>query len=125
MIQEPRTNPIELEMRDVTGDHRDKEALRESAMRLHDIAASIPGAVYQLLIKPDGGILWKGLLLDITEGKFQEEAQDLTGRLNSLVDTPGGLRELMSRLTAFLQDWSGCEAVGIRLRNGDDQKASG
>jgi PAS domain S-box-containing protein len=68
----------------------------------------------------DGAPACRMLMRDITEGKFQEEAQDLTGRLNSLVDTSGDLREHMSRLTAFLQDWSGCEAVGIRLRNGDD-----
>jgi hypothetical protein len=31
-----------------------EESLRQSEMRLHDIAASIPGAVYQFLVKPDG-----------------------------------------------------------------------
>jgi PAS domain S-box-containing protein len=36
------------------------------------------------------------------------------------VNTPGSLRDCMKDLTVALQSWSGCEAVGIRLREGDD-----
>ena len=29
-------------------------------------------------------------------------------------------RELIGNLTRLIQEWSGCEAVGIRLREGED-----
>ncbi|MFA6102571.1 MAG: PAS domain S-box protein [Victivallaceae bacterium] len=67
-----------------------------------------------------GSIVCRIVLSDITERKFQEEAHELTARLITLVNTPGDFRKLISELTASLQDWSGCEAVGIRLRDGDD-----
>ena len=57
---------------------------------------------------------------DITEYKFQEDERDLTARLILQVNTPGDIRENISALTASLQGWSGCEAVGIRLRAGDE-----
>ena len=41
---------------------------------------------------------------------------ELLGLLNSDAD----LHDLMKDITAFLQTWSGCEAVGIRLRDHDD-----
>ena len=47
------------------------------------------------------------------------QAQE-TARLILLINTPGDFRQRVSELTAALQAWSGCEAVGIRLRDGDD-----
>ncbi|OGV78231.1 MAG: hypothetical protein A3K19_04750 [Lentisphaerae bacterium RIFOXYB12_FULL_65_16] len=57
---------------------------------------------------------------DITARKFQDEERDLTARLIVLANTPDGFPERLSALTACLQAWSGCEAVGIRLQAGDD-----
>ena len=67
-----------------------------------------------------GAPVYHVVISDITERKSQEDERDLTERLTLLVDTPGDFCERMSDLTASLQDWSGCEAVGIRLRAGDD-----
>ena len=61
-----------------------------------------------------------GIGHDITDRKQAEEAYELTARLIVMINTPGDFHELMSNLTTLLQSWSGCEAVGIRLREGDD-----
>jgi hypothetical protein len=60
------------------------------------------------------------VLSDITERKYREDEHALTAHLIVLINTPGDLNKRMSELTAALQGWSGCEAVGIRLRSGDD-----
>ncbi len=88
------------------------------------------------MIKNDGTLFWARLattamectgeavfrvvISDISERIFRANELELTDRLILLVNAPGNFRELMSGLTAALQKWSGCEAVGIRLREGDD-----
>ena len=68
----------------------------------------------------DGAAVCRVVLSDITERKLQEDEHELTAHLIVLVNTPGDFRECLSRLTASLQGWSECEAVGIRLRDGED-----
>lgn len=46
--------------------------------------------------------------------------RDLTIRLLRLTNSPDDLHGLMRETTKLLQEWSGCTAVGIRLRDGDD-----
>lgn len=60
------------------------------------------------------------VFIDITGRKSLEEERELMAHLITQVNTAGDLHECMSDLTASLQDWSGCEAVGIRLRDGED-----
>ncbi len=89
------------------------------------------------MVKTDGTVFWAHLatiaaqdangnplyhivLNDISERKFQEEGRALTSRLIVLVNTPGDFRARISEITDSLQNWSGCEAVGIRLHDGDD-----
>ncbi|MEI6913870.1 MAG: PAS domain S-box protein, partial [Armatimonadota bacterium] len=57
---------------------------------------------------------------DITVRKQAEEARALTARLLLEIGTPGDFHECMSSLTSALQSWLGCEAIGIRLQDGDD-----
>ncbi len=57
---------------------------------------------------------------DITARKLQEDEREQIAHFILLVNAPGDFRECISSLTASLQGWSGCEAVGIRLRAGDD-----
>ena len=40
--------------------------------------------------------------------------------LLSVLNGEGSIRDMARDLTLFLHEWSGCEAVGIRLREGDD-----
>jgi PAS domain S-box-containing protein len=67
-----------------------------------------------------GASVCRVVMNDITERKFLEDERELTARLILLVNTPGDFRERMSELVYSLQYLSGCEAVGIRLRDGDD-----
>lgn len=57
---------------------------------------------------------------DISERKIRESAHQQAAQLIQLASTHSDLRECMSVLVGSLQNWSGCEAVGIRLSNGDD-----
>ncbi|MEI6900025.1 MAG: PAS domain S-box protein, partial [Bacteroidota bacterium] len=57
---------------------------------------------------------------DITERKHKEEEYEMVSRIVLMINSPGDFRERLSELTSSLQIWSECEAVGIRLRDGDD-----
>jgi PAS domain S-box-containing protein len=46
--------------------------------------------------------------------------RELTVRLLKLANASSDLHGLMREATALLQGWTGCEAVGIRLREGED-----
>ncbi|MBU1055546.1 MAG: PAS domain S-box protein, partial [Proteobacteria bacterium] len=89
------------------------------------------------MINKDGSLFWAHLVAtavqtdettpvcrviinDITFHKLQAHEHEFTASLIELVNTPGDFRENMSDLAAALQGWSGCEAVGIRLRDEDD-----
>ena len=90
------------------------------------------------MMKKDGTIFWAHLestvgldegrmtpvcrimLSDISERKFREDMVELTTGLIAQIGTPEDLRQRMSSLTTTLKVWSGCEAVGIRLKDGDD-----
>jgi len=52
--------------------------------------------------------------------KLHQDVREFLAHLVVLVNTPEDFRECLSTLTASLQGWSGCEAVGIRLKEGDD-----
>lgn len=57
---------------------------------------------------------------DITEEKQAERERELTIEFLQLMNTTAGTRELIETGTRFFGRHSGCEAVGIRLRDGDD-----
>lgn len=57
---------------------------------------------------------------DITEQKMAEEERELTIKLLSLINSSNRMQELMKLVTVLLKDWSECEAVGIRLQEGED-----
>ena len=56
---------------------------------------------------------------DITELK-QQEIHDVMIEIVRLFNEASGLHELIRGLTGLIADWSGCDAVGIRLQDGDD-----
>lgn len=57
---------------------------------------------------------------DVTERRWAEEERELTITLLSLLNTNNDMHELMKQVVMFLKRRSQCEAVGIRLRDGDD-----
>jgi PAS domain S-box-containing protein/putative nucleotidyltransferase with HDIG domain len=52
--------------------------------------------------------------------KQMEDEREITMRLLRLLNEKSDMHVLIRHVTALLQEWSGCEAIGIRLRNGDD-----
>jgi len=126
LVQQPISHFIHPEDRDLFDYHR---------QQLFELGE--PQAWELRMLKQDGAAMWTHLaataerdasgeplcrliLSEITERKSQQDAQELTARLILRVNTPGDLKECMADLTAALQDWSGCEAVGIRLSAGND-----
>ncbi|HOI15579.1 MAG TPA: PAS domain-containing protein [Geobacteraceae bacterium] len=57
---------------------------------------------------------------DITERDRVERERELTFEFLQLVNKSAGTADLVRSATFFFQEKSGCEAVGIRLRNGED-----
>ncbi len=53
-------------------------------------------------------------------GRLSQQERQLTIEFLRLVNESSGTDELIRGATAFFQQESGCEAVGIRLREGDD-----
>jgi PAS domain S-box-containing protein len=63
---------------------------------------------------------WFGTFIDIEDRKRAEQEREITIEFLELVNRSRGTRDLIQRATTFFQKCSGCEAVGIRLREGDD-----
>jgi PAS domain S-box-containing protein len=57
---------------------------------------------------------------NITKRKQAEEEHEVMIKLLSLINSSNGMHELMRLVLIFLKNWSGCEAVGIRLIDGED-----
>jgi PAS domain S-box-containing protein len=57
---------------------------------------------------------------EITESKQAEDERQIAIDFLKLMNQSQGTADLIQRSTAFFQTRSGCEAVGIRLRNADD-----
>jgi len=57
---------------------------------------------------------------NITAQKTAEAAQVATIELLSICNEAGNSRELMQTLALYFQRVTGCEAIGVRLREGDD-----
>ncbi len=57
---------------------------------------------------------------NITARKRSEEAREATIELLRICNEADSKRELMRELTLFFQKLTGCEAVGVRLKEGED-----
>ncbi len=67
---------------------------------------------------PDGRMI--GILRDLTERKQVQRERDLTIEFLRTVNRSKNTDELLRKAVRFFKDHAGCDAVGIRLRNGDD-----
>ena len=77
--------------------------------------------VFEFLVVPITGsndVNFYGM--DITEQRIAHEEREITIKLLSLINSKNQIHDLMKLVTGLLRDWSGCEAVGIRLRDGED-----
>jgi PAS domain S-box-containing protein len=67
-----------------------------------------------------GRRLFHAFVDDVTEAKLAERYRDATLVLLRLLNEEDRTRELLRQLTDLLRQWSGCEAVAVRLREGED-----
>ncbi|MFV0437454.1 MAG: PAS domain-containing protein [Desulfopila sp.] len=69
----------------------------------------------------DGGSKLFHLLFDLDGGQTTlEQERELMAELMVQLNSAPDLDAVLSQLSRSLQQWAGCEAVGIRLRCGDD-----
>ncbi|MBL0209780.1 MAG: PAS domain S-box protein [Holophagaceae bacterium] len=73
-------------------------------------------------IKEAGGLRLGSvaMLTDISEEVQRRRERDDSMALLNILNTRGSTKDLLEDVVAFLKRWSGCEAVGIRLKEGDD-----
>ena len=57
---------------------------------------------------------------DITGRRHMERERELSLGLMKRINRPSTMEELLSDITGLMMEWSGCEAVAIRLRRGGD-----
>ncbi len=90
------------------------------------------------IARPDGSLRWihdrgfpvrneagqvyrlTGIAEDITERKRAQQERETTIEFLRLVNESTGSRDLVRAATTFFQQQSGCEAVGVRLHEGED-----
>ena len=72
-----------------------------------------------LKLFPEEGIL-EGSIIDITERKKSEFEREIMIEFLRIVNSSTGTRDLIRVAVGFFQKQSGCEAIGVRLKDGDD-----
>ncbi len=97
-----------------------------------------PLEVQYRIFRPDGSLHWVetkavflydndgranrllGVVMDITERKRVEKEQEAIIEFLRIINDSRGIKELIRAALTFFQKHSDCEAVGIRLKEGDD-----
>jgi PAS domain S-box-containing protein len=94
----------------------------EYTLRRKDTGETWIGSISFSPIRDEGGAITGTVITsrDITEDKRAEEERQIAVDFLGMVNQSGGTRDLIQRATTFFQERSGCEAVGIRLREGDN-----
>lgn len=68
--------------------------------------------------------LWHGTIVcsirDITDHRLAERRQALTSQIMSILNGPIDAKDIIQEIAVLLRDYAGTEAVGLRLREGDD-----
>jgi PAS domain S-box-containing protein len=83
------------------------------------------GRIRQVEIKSNmleigGRQIMQGFFRDVTSETRHRRERETTLELMRLLNDDNHTHELVRNITGFLQQWTGCEAVGVRLRDGDD-----
>jgi PAS domain S-box-containing protein len=83
------------------------------------------GAIKDVEIKANvleiGGLkVAQGFFRDVTAELRYNQERETTLKVLHLLNDHNHTCDLIRNLTGFLQDWTGCEAVGVRLQEGDD-----
>ncbi len=72
------------------------------------------------LLNVGGRKVVQAFFRDVTEEMRHNHERETTVRLLHLLNGQSDIRELVHDLTDLLQEWTGCEAVGVRLQEGED-----
>jgi two-component system cell cycle sensor histidine kinase/response regulator CckA len=72
------------------------------------------------IVETNGRRVMQGFFRDVTAELHYRQERETTLRLLRLLNDRNNTRDLIHSLTGFLQQWTGCTAVGVRLREGDD-----
>jgi PAS domain S-box-containing protein len=72
------------------------------------------------VVQMDGRRLVHALIDDVTDRRLAERHREGTLLLLRLLNEQDQTRELLRQLADLLRDWTGCEAVAVRLREGED-----
>jgi two-component system, cell cycle sensor histidine kinase and response regulator CckA len=104
-----------------------------SAQRRSDEAAAVlqaglltrGGGIKQVEIKASvvdvgGRAVVQAFFRDITADLRYRKERETTLAVMRLLNDSNQTRELIRSLTRLIRDWTGCEAVGVRLREGND-----
>lgn len=62
----------------------------------------------------------RGAIIDLTERKQSEEHQRLVNRILETLNTPNEMTNLIHKILLLVKEHIGIEAIGIRLREGED-----
>ena len=78
----------------------------------HVVARGVP-------VKDEDGAVreWVGTCTDLTKGKEGERRRDFTSALLALFAQKASAKEYLDAVVETIRQWSGCEALGIRLIN--------
>jgi PAS domain S-box-containing protein len=80
---------------------------------IHSLAETVRGA--------DGKpVLMRGTVQDITDRRELEEERETSKRFLRLLNRTATKKNLIEAVVRFLREKSGCEAIGIRLKQDDD-----
>ncbi|MCU0574752.1 MAG: PAS domain S-box protein, partial [Syntrophobacteraceae bacterium] len=72
------------------------------------------------MLEIDGRKVLQGFFRDVSETMRHQRERETTIKLLRLLNNSDDLHGMIRNLTIFLREWSGCEAVGVRLREEDD-----
>ena len=95
------------------------QAMEQGQMAQEDV--QLGGRFYSVSVTPFPADKYANIYgRDITEDKRAEQERQTTVDFLQLVNSTAGFADLVHKAAAFFQERSGCEAVGIRLKEGDD-----
>ena len=92
--------------------------LREKYLRLDGTVFDVEVSAVPYTYGDENGALV--FFRDITDRVQHDAEKEALIKLLRLCNAPIGQHELIRTVTGFLQTWSGCEAVGVRLSEGYD-----
>jgi len=116
----------------LSGDARAASSFPSRLAALGDDGRTVParllskaGGVRDVTIKGSivqfgGRELVHAFIQDVTQERLAERFRDATLVLLRLLNEHDQTRELLRQLTELLRVWTGCEAVAVRLREGED-----